>query len=55
MSVSEVLEVLPGLDVGLLARMLYLLKHLVVSEDCLFLHLHTKLHRMQQQLSWLGH
>ncbi len=32
--------------------LLNLLKHLVVSEDFIFLHLHTKLHRM---LSWLGH
>jgi len=35
---------MPGLDVGLPARILYLLKHL---------HLHTKLHRVRLQLSWL--
>jgi hypothetical protein len=34
-SIGEVLEVMPGLDVGLPARILYLLKHLVVSEDFL--------------------
>ncbi len=42
-AVGEVLGVLPGLDVGFPARILNLLKYLVVCEDFLFLHLHIKL------------